>query len=178
MDCCLLPDYVRHWGYFPTSAKRYCSTWLKHRPGRVLCRQNWGLTSIFKIVGIRLSESNIRRYRYGSTKTCMKFGGRYIRPDREHSGSYMVFPILDWTQQHVEQFLADHQVEIHEGYKHFGTSGCAWCPVMKPATAQLIAAKFPGIYDELVAAEAAIKKPAWYHRNVWLKDIVEAATKI
>lgn len=173
--CHNLPGYIRHWGYFPTAVKRYCSCWLKHRPGRLLCREKWGRETVFKIVGIRLNESNVRKWKYGNPERCRKYGGREIRPDAEHNGSFMVMPILDWTNEQIAAFLKEKNVEIHSGYKHFGTSGCKWCPVMKPETAYLIAQKFPGIYSELVAAENDIQKPAWQHKKIWLKDIVAMA---
>ncbi len=173
-QCChLLPDYIRHFGYFPTAAKRYCSIWLKQRPLRVCLRKRFGNISLFKITGIRLAESSIRKWKYGSKKAIKKYGGREIRPDHEHSGSFLVMPILDWSEQQIIDFLAQEKVEIHSGYKIFGTSGCAWCPVMKPETAQKIQAVYPHIYDELLKAETEIGKAAWHHKNVWLKDILK-----
>ena len=170
---CLLPDYIRHWGYFPTSVYRYCSCWLKHRPGRIFCRKKWGFAELYKIVGIRLDESGVRGWRYGSDEACKKFGGREIRPDSEHSGSFMVMPILDWTKKDVQAFLENKKIELHEGYKLFGMSGCKWCPVAKPGSVQRIARVYPGIYDELVKVEEEIKKPAWFHKKIWLRDLIK-----
>lgn len=171
-NACLLQDYVRHWGYFPTEVKRYCATWLKHRPARVYCRKKWGFRSLFKVVGVRTSESPTRKWKYGSAWARRVYGGtKYVRPDNEHSGSFMVFPILDWTLRDVESFLEARNVEIHRGYKLFGMSGCKWCPVAKLNQIRAIHRKFLGIYDDLIAAEKDVGKPAFQHRRVWLRDL-------
>ena len=176
--CCLLPDYIRHFGYFPTAAKRYCAIYLKQRPLRVCLRKRFHDASLFKVVGIRLAESPRRRWKYGSAASIRKYGGRDIRPDTEHAGSFLVMPILDWSDQQIRDFLAAERVALHDGYKVFGTSGCAWCPVMKPAQAQKIHRVYPPIYDDLLAAEEAIMKPAWVHKYVWLRDVVRARAPV
>jgi len=51
-DVCLLPDYIHWWGYFPTSAKRYCSIWLKHRPGRIYCRAHMHVFVQIELPGV------------------------------------------------------------------------------------------------------------------------------
>jgi len=168
----LLPDYIRWWGYFPTEVYRYCGLWLKHRPGRIYCRKKWGYQTLYKVVGIRLDESQVRGFKYGHPLSWRRYRGRYVRPDMEHRGSYLVYPILKWTRRDVVEFLSENKVEIHEGYKHFGMSGCKWCPIAKPWQIRAIAHKHPGIYDDLLEAEKDIGKPAWSHKNLWLRELI------
>lgn len=170
---CLLPDYIRWWRYWPTEVRRYCATWLKHRPCRVYCRKKWGLETLFKVVGIRTDESSVRKWKYGSRWAAKKYRGKYVRPDSEHSGSFLVFPILDWTREDVIDFLEARGVEIHEGYKLFGMSGCKWCPVAKPEQIYAVGQKYPEIYQELLEVEAELEAPAWKHKRLWLKNVLE-----
>ena len=171
----LLPDYVRYYGYFPSSARRYCSIWLKQRPGREYLRKKFGRVRLFKIAGVRLDESKIRGWKYGSEAAIKKYGGREIRPDKEHCGSFIVFPLLDWEKQDVLDYLALKKVELHEGYKFFGMSGCKWCPICRVEEVQCVARALPGIYDDLIEVEREINKPAWVHKKIWLRDVVKEA---
>jgi len=170
----LLPDYVKHYGYFPPTNHRYCSIWLKQRPGRQYLRKKFGRGTICKVVGVRKSESSVRMYKYGSRATIRKYGGYEIRPDNEHRGAFLVYPILDWTRKDVTRFLELNHVEIHEGYKLFGMSGCKWCPIARPENVRKISEVCPHLYDDLLEAEAAIDKPAWLQKRIWLRDVVKA----
>ena len=165
-------DYIEHYGYFPASVRRWCSIWCKQRPGKVYLRKTWGRVPIYKLVGVRRKESQHRSYTYG-VKAAKKYGGLYRRPDHEMTGSFLVYPILDWSTDDVWAYLKDQEVEVHDGYKCFGVSGCKWCPIHKPETVAKIAEVFPHLYDDLVAVEEKINKPAWFHRDVWLRDVVK-----
>jgi 3'-phosphoadenosine 5'-phosphosulfate sulfotransferase (PAPS reductase)/FAD synthetase len=172
VGCHNLTDYIKHYGYFPTAGRRWCSIWCKQRPARVMIRENWGKAPLRKLVGVRAKESVHRKYVYGSKKAQAKYGGKYVRPDNECTGNFLVYPILDWSTPQVFEFLKERKVEIHEGYKLFGVSGCKWCPVHKPETVAKISEVYPGLYDDLLEAEAEIGKPAWIHKGVWLRDVV------
>ena len=169
---CLLQDYILHYGYFPSAARRWCGIWCKQRPARVYIRRVWGKNPLHKIVGIRIDESTRRKYVYGSAAAQKKYGGKYIRPDRECVGTKLVYPILDWTEEDVLKFLNAREVELHQGYKLFGVSGCKWCPVHKPETVAKIAAAYPGLYDDFIEVEEKIDSPAWTHKKIWLRDVV------
>jgi phosphoadenosine phosphosulfate reductase len=166
-----LVDYIRYYGYFPSKANRWCSIWCKQRPGRVYIRKVWGKEPLYKLVGVRQFDSAHRAVVYGP-RGAAKYGGRYSRPDNEMIGCTLVYPILDWTTPEIWLYLMRNGIEMHEGYKLFGVSGCKWCPVHKPHTVAKIARALPGIYDDLLEAEHDIGKPAWQHERVWLKDVV------
>lgn len=171
----LLEDYVRHYKYWPTSACRWCSIWCKQRPAKQLIRKKWGKKPIYKFVGVKIADSPRRKHIYGNAAVQERLGGRWVRPDREMPGTFVTYPILEWTSDDCKAYIRANGLDLHDGYKLFGVSGCAWCPVYKPETVRKIARVYPHIYDKLIAAEQDIGKPAWTHKGIWLEDVVAAA---
>lgn len=171
-DVCKLTDYIRYYGYFPSAVNRWCSIWCKQRPGKVYIRKTWGKTELYKLVGVRRKESQHRGFVYGSKKAIKRFGGRYNRPDNEMVGCRLIYPVLDWSTDDIWAFLKERRIEVHDGYKLFGVSGCKWCPVHKPEVVRKIAEVYPNLYDDFIEAEREINKPAWQHKGIWLREVV------
>lgn len=174
VGCHAFADFVRHYGYWPVAGKRWCSIWLKQRPQKVLLRERFGRVSLVKLVGVRANESAVRSWKYGSEKYIKKYGwngNRYIRLDKEVRGTYLIYPILDWTKEEVLAFLRAEGVEIHEGYKLFGVSGCKWCPIHRKETYEKILSVYPHLYNDLAEVEREIQKPA-VRGGFWLNDII------
>jgi len=172
--CQTLRDFVLHYKCFPTAGKRWCSTWLKQRLMKAYWRQIYPASvRLLKIVGVRLFESKVRKWKYGKSKHYKRhiaWGNRFLRYDREHNPSILVYPILDWTSEDVIKFLKKKKVKIHEGYKLFGISGCKWCPVHKRKTYEQILNVHPNIYDDIIDLERIIDRPA-VENKYFLRDI-------
>lgn len=162
--CQTLRDFVLHYKCFPTAGRRWCSTWLKQRLMKAYWRQIYPPeVMLFKVVGVRVFESKIREWKYGKSKHYRRhiaWGNRFLRYDREHIPSVLVYPILDWTSEDVIEYLKKEKIKVHEGYKLFGISGCKWCPVHKKETFEQILSVYPDIYDDIIELEEIINRPA------------------
>jgi hypothetical protein len=93
-------------------------------------------------------------------------------PDGDLSGSYIVYPILEWSGDDVKEYLKLHNFESHKQYSAFGVSGCAYCPFYQPEIYQRILNVYPDIYDSIIELETDIGKPA-ASGNLFLKNIKE-----
>ncbi len=155
---------VRRWGYFPTINKPWCRIKLKIRPQRAYLRKIYGYKTIFKLCGVRKAESSYRNKVYNT------YG--ILSPDHEHSGSYLVQPILDWTDRDVMEFLKQEAVEPNPYYEIYGVTDCKWCPYYQPSIYQRIAKIEPNIYDDIIALEEEIQKPS-VTGKIWLKNIIK-----
>jgi 3'-phosphoadenosine 5'-phosphosulfate sulfotransferase (PAPS reductase)/FAD synthetase len=146
------PYWVRRFNYFPGRQYTYCSSRLKLRPARKYLRKIYGRKHVYKMNGVRKSESS-RRQKIYATKPV-------IRPDYEASGHFLVEPIRDWTGQEVVDFLAENNFEVQKLYDDVGVSGCAYCPFYQVSIYQRILNLYPNIYDEIIEVEDEIGKPS------------------
>ncbi len=144
--------WVRRFGYFPNVIVNYCSSRLKLRPARAYLRKIYGNAALYKLTGVRRFESSRRVQIYSANQ--------YIQEDWEHSGSYIVHPLLDWTDDDVKQFLNMRDFEINKNYKPFGVSGCYWCPFYEEKIYRRILKVYPNIYDEIISLEHEMGKPS------------------
>lgn len=156
--------WVRHYGYFPSFRYNFCSSRLKIRASRRYLRGIHGRKHMYRLNGVRQPESARRKKMYKDTP--------FIIPDRDLSGSFMVFPILEWKSEDVKEYLTKKKVEIHKQYQEFGVSGCAYCPYYTEDIYYRILSVFPNIYDDIIKLEEEVGKPA-VQRNVYLKDLKE-----
>jgi len=160
-------DWVRHRGYFPTINKPWCTSRLKIRPSRSYLRRIYGDTVFYKLTGVRRSESTRRARIYPAS--------RIIYKDPEFAGSYIVNPILNWTDSDVATFLYKRDMLSNNPlYAKVGVSGCYWCPFYQEEIIIRIAREFPGIYQSLIDIEKELKKPAC-NNHKYLRSIVYQA---
>jgi len=149
-------------GYFPAISYAWCSTRLKLRPERAYLRRIYGNTPLYKCTGVRRAESDRRKKIYKLKSS--------IEPDWEHSGSFMVHPLINWTDGDVKNYLKSVNFEINENYKPYGVSGCYYCPFYQPSIYMKILKGLPNIYDEIIEMEGILKKPS-VNGNRFLGDI-------
>ena len=178
--CQTLKDFVLQYKYWPTAGRRWCSIWLKQRLMKAYWRQFYSKDVVlYKVNGVRMFESNVRQWKYGDPKHYMRHvvdGNKYIRYDREHNPCRLVYPILDWSNENVAEFLDKENIKVHTGYKTFGVSGCKYCPVHTPEIYGKILSVYPNIYDDIIELEEAIGKPS-IQGKYFLKDIKEKMIK-
>jgi|WetSurSiteA1Bulk_404760.scaffolds.fasta_scaffold00380_5 3'-phosphoadenosine 5'-phosphosulfate sulfotransferase (PAPS reductase)/FAD synthetase len=146
------PYWVRRFNYFPGRQYTYCSSRLKLRPARKYFRKIYGRKHVYKVNGVRRSESS-RRQKIYATKPV-------IRPDYEASGHFLVEPIRDWKGTDVAEYLKENNFEVQKLYEEVGVSGCAYCPFYQSEIYQRILNIYPNIYDEIIQLEDEIKKPS------------------
>jgi 3'-phosphoadenosine 5'-phosphosulfate sulfotransferase (PAPS reductase)/FAD synthetase len=157
-----LEHWVIHYGYFPSFKYNFCSSRLKIRAVRAYLRKLYGRAHMYKMNGVRKSESNRRKKMYKETE--------YITKDRDLNGSFIVYPILDWDKEDVEEYLATNNFEIEKDYAFFGVSGCAYCPFYKEDIIYRILSVYPDIYDHIIELEKKINKPA-VGGGVFMRDV-------
>jgi len=154
--------WVKKFGYFPAISYTWCSSRLKMRPARAYLRKIYGLDALYKLTGVRRAESSRRKRIYK--------GKGFIEKDYEHSGSFMVHPLLNWTDQDVLDYLKEKNFTINKNYKPFGVSGCYYCPFYQVSIYQKIMEVYPNIYDHIINLENEIEKPS-VNGNRYLRDI-------
>ena len=154
--------WVRHYGYFPSFGYNFCNSRLKIRASRRYLRKIHGLKTMFRLNGVRQQESSRRKKMYKESP--------FVVPDGDLSGSYIVYPILEWTGDNIKEYLSINNFEVHKQYSAFGVSGCAYCPFYQKDIYFRILNAYPDIYDELIKLEDEIGKPA-VSGNLYLKDI-------
>jgi 3'-phosphoadenosine 5'-phosphosulfate sulfotransferase (PAPS reductase)/FAD synthetase len=172
--CQLLEDYVKHYEYFPTSGCRWCSIWLKQRVMKAFWRKRFDRSRVlYKINGVRMFESSVRKWKYGDEKHFQKYsvdGTPYLRYDNEHKPCITVLPIVEWTDKDVKNFLKQEGVTIHKGYKKYGFSGCKWCPVHKRENYVKALNIDINLYNDFIELEETTGKPCGPNEE-YLRDI-------
>lgn len=100
---------------YPSRWGRFCCRYLKEY--NILDRD---------ILGVRRAESTKRAQRYHEPEVCQKIGDRRVR---------LYYPILDWTDEDVAEFIADRGIQCHPLYYTDGVFhverrlGCMACPL-------------------------------------------------
>ena len=158
------PYWAKRFGYFPSFGYNYCSSRLKLRPSRAYLRKIYGFKNIYRVNGVRKSESGRRSKIYKDKEP--------IRKDWENSGHFLVEPILEWSGQDVADYLKENNFEVQKLYNEFGVSGCAYCPFYQKEIYYRILNVYPNIYDEIIEVEDKLGKPA-VAGNIFLHQLKE-----
>lgn len=142
---------------FPTVRETWCSRDLKFRAESRLLRKKFGNHHFYKLNGVRRFESTRRNAMHISTK---RLG--FIIKDFNISSDYMVFPILNWTNENVKQYLKENEINIPKNplYDKYSVSGCYYCPFYQPSIYKRILTHCPNIYDEIIEWENKLNQPA------------------
>ncbi len=158
---------VRQFKRFPGLIATWCCRDLKLRPQKKMLQARYGKKETFyKLEGIRLSESVRRKYIY------KEYTGNPIREDSEFKGSYEVFPIINWTDRDVKNYLELKGLPTSGLYKEFGVSGCSFCPFYQPDIYRRILRKLPNHYDRIIELENELNLPS-VSGYYFLRDLKE-----
>lgn len=111
---------------YPSRLVRFCCTELKEYKILDKC-----------IMGVRQDESKARKERYQEPTQCRFYNGRTEKsPDAEEYHVEAIYPIYDWTDDDVREFIADRNIQCHPlYYDEDGTFhverrlGCVGCPM-------------------------------------------------
>lgn len=85
-----------------------CCKYLKKEPARQFEKE----TGLKPILGVRGSESNLRKSKY---KTCFSKNGTFT-------------PIHDLSDELLEKIIKKYNIEVPEVYKYVSRTGCMGCP--------------------------------------------------
>ncbi len=152
---------------FPLVEQTWCCRDLKLRPQKKLLIETFGKGTYYKLEGVRRFESTRRRYIYAA------YANDPMREDGEFKGSYEVFPILNWTDDDVKNYLALRGLIVMKQYADFKVSGCSWCPFYGPDIYYTVLQKMPEWYDRFIALEEKLQMPSVLG-EVYLRDIKAA----
>ncbi len=145
---------VRQFKSFPGLIATWCCRDLKLRPQKKMLTKEFGKGTFYKLEGIRRDESTRRRYIYA------EYTGNPIREDAEFKGSYEVFPIINWTDRDVKNYLKMKGLPTSGLYKEFGVSGCSFCPFYQPDIYRRILKKLPNHFDRIIELENELNIPS------------------
>ena len=108
---------------FPNRFSRFCCKYLKEY--KVLDKA---------IMGVRKAESVKRNKRYSEPTECKYYGAK-----TEANHVEAIYPILDWTDDDVLQFIIDRKIQLAPIYYDWGGQiditkrlGCMCCPLASP----------------------------------------------
>lgn len=130
---------------FPTVRSTWCQRDLKVRPQGKMLHRLLGKQPLYKLVGVRKWESSRRKALYSLD--------RVISPDTNVARDFLVYPILNWTDSDVLNYLKLRGLPTSRLYKKYGVSGCYWCPFYQPSIYRRILAGEPKLLDKFIEAE-------------------------
>ena len=139
----------------PLIKRRYCCDVLKetHSAGNVV------------LTGVRANESK-KRSRYHEVEVrsrrkenMINFKERTIDDimEQEHrcikgKDSVMVYPLLNWTEQDVWDYIQHQQLPINPCYEVSHRVGCMFCPFTKRAELEYYETKYPKFKERVIDA--------------------------
>lgn len=157
--------------HFPGIMTTWCSRDLKIRPQKKMLTKLYGKVHFYKLIGVRRYESSRRRKIHVTTPR-----KGFMLPDYDVANDIMVFPILNWTNEDVKQYLEINKIRVPANplYKKYGVSGCYWCPFYQPSIYRRIIKQHPNLYDKFIEWETKLNMPSvsGYH---WLNNIKKEA---
>lgn len=135
----------------PTRTKRFCCVHLKERGG----------IGFVTITGVRHEESVSRsEYQPVMKKGKSKKNAEVKDLDRMEelnfqcvngNDKFMLYPILDWTESDVWQFIARQRLPYNPCYDFTHRVGCMFCPYSSERQIRYYSEKYPKFYKTLVA---------------------------
>lgn len=156
------------WGNGGSGSRTWCNRDLKVRPQTKMLKRVFGRGTFYKLEGIRRFESGRRRSIYRPYKDYS------VRPDSEQQGSFEVFPLINWTDADVLNYLEISGFPTQPRYKRYGVTGCAWCPFYESEIYKRVLADDPNYYDRFIEWEDKLNKPCVLG-NVWMGDLKKEA---
>ncbi len=156
--------------HFPNVRAQWCNPDLKLRPQKKLLHRIFGRGTFYKLCGVRRFESTRRAAIY------KRFAETLMRPDAEHPGSYQVFPILNWTDADILNYIARENLPTHGGYKMYGVSGCSWCIFYGADIYLRVLEHDPNFYDKIIAWENTLGEPSIIGKQ-YMRDLKDKILK-
>lgn len=138
----------------PTRLTRWCCRIFKETQG----------VGYTVVTGVRKEESRTRATydevtRWSSTKDGRGSVDIAAMADNEFScvggkDKFMVYPILEWTEKDVWEFIAMRGLPVNPCYQSRGRVGCVFCPFAKPTDVRAYCNTHPRLKDAFIHAIA------------------------
>ena len=120
----------------PHPKRRFCCEYLKEYYGKGICA-----------VGVRREESS-KRAEY-QTIVFAKKGERRaysVGGGQKGRSKVLFYPILEWTEQEVWQYIDENNIPINPCYEDSGRVGCMFCPYKNRIQLIYMAKRYPRYY--------------------------------
>jgi phosphoadenosine phosphosulfate reductase len=137
-------ERLPHFGW-PTIHSLWCNRDLKVRPQKKILDREFGRGTFYKMVGVRKFESS-RRLR-------MHREGRFFARDYQVGVDVLAYPMLNWEDHHVLEYLEAKRLPTSSLYNRYGVSGCYWCPFYQADIYRSILRDQPALFDRFIEAE-------------------------
>lgn len=138
----------------PTRLSRWCCAYFKETHG----------VGYTVVAGVRKEESRTRADYDEVTRWSTKKDGRGsvdldTMADNEFrcvggKDKFMVYPILEWTEQEVWDFISMRGLPVNPCYHTRGRVGCVFCPFSKPKDVRAYCATHPRLKEAFIHAIA------------------------
>jgi len=141
-------ELVKRWG-FPHRRVRWCMREFKSIPLRLFNEAFEG--EVLHLVGTSMYESSFRKKIY-SVRGMYHFNYS-IR-------SYVLHPILKWTEDMVYNYIEAHGLRLNPCYeKYYGSGNCYYCPYITSLTYYFrLASLQPELFLKIVEAEKSMRR--------------------
>lgn len=107
---------------FPIIPSQKCCDWMKKKPFEKYAKENGMLGNI---QGVRLAEGGARE---SAANVRLRSGGKLCTWVK--GGIIQKAPIIDWSEDNVNEFIEKYHVPLSEAYTKYGfkRTGCMACP--------------------------------------------------
>lgn len=107
---------------FPITPSNKCCDWMKKKPFEKYAKENGMLGNM---QGVRLAEGGARE---SAANVRLRTGGKLCTWIK--GGIIQKAPIIDWTDEDVEEFIRKYNVPLSDAYTkyNFKRTGCMACP--------------------------------------------------
>lgn len=137
---------------FPIKPSSKCCDWMKKKPFEKYAKENGMLGNM---QGVRLAEGGARE---SAANVRLRTGGKLCTWVK--GGIIQKAPIIDWTDENVEEFIQRYNVPLSDAYVkyNFKRTGCMACPYAREVNEDL---KYLYFHE-----------PSRYKASMfWLKDV-------
>lgn len=116
---------------FPIKASNKCCDWMKKKPFERYAKENGMLGNM---QGVRLAEGGARE---SAANVRLRTGGKLCTWVK--GGIIQKAPIIDWTDDDVEEFIKQYNVPLSDAYTKYGfkRTGCMACPYAREVDKEL-----------------------------------------
>ena len=110
---------------FPIKPSPKCCDWMKKKPFEKYAKENGMLGNM---QGVRVAEGGARE---SAANTRLRHGGKLCTWVK--GGIIQKAPIIDWSDEDIEEFIVKYNVPLSEAYTKYGfdRTGCMACPFAK-----------------------------------------------
>ena len=172
LNLTVLKPKIEFWNYvakngFPLRMALWCKRLLKIKPTKKFMKAHPGWK--VQVLGIRKSESVAR------TKSAF-YQKSFMKCDRIKF-TYELNPILDWTDDNVNDYINRVQIPANPAYDIYGRSGCYYCPfVCNSAYYLKLRAEHSNLFEKIIEAETVMRKghaSLYSNHPIYMKKIAE-----